>query len=166
MNRVVVCIVVVLVTSGCIALPVGQSPKQERPVEFVADNPSNTTYTFEVFVVETPANLTIRRSDGKVDTYALGPGVGTTDPGGNRTYTEVEVPDSARLHGRFTLESGESNHSKIEVLPRNFSLVIPVYRDENEIVSYVTASDCDELALATLRVTSHRKNLSVTHSCV
>jgi hypothetical protein len=172
MKRVYALLLVAVVTSGCIATPFGKPPKQEHPVEFVAENSANTTYTFEVFLVETPANITVRISDGRVYTDDIDPGVVNSDPGDNRTYTAVEVPDTARFHGRFTLKPGESKQTSVKNLPRNFALVVSVYRgnNEHEIIGYITASDCDELALAKLRVTSHLSDserwISATYACV
>lgn len=170
MKRSYVLLLVVLVTSGCIAIPFGEPPKQDHPVKFVAENSANMTHTFEVYLVETPANLTVGISDGREYMDDIDPGVTNIDPGDNRTFSKVEVPDTARFHGRYTLEPGESKQTSIKNLPRHFALVITVHRGDNEheIIGYVTATDCDELALAKLRVTSYSRDfaLSVTHACV
>lgn len=162
-------VLVVVLTSGCIT-PFGEPPKQDQPVEFVAENSANTIHTFEVFLVETPANLTVQDSEGRVSRGSISPGVGTTYPAKNRTYTTVEVPDTVRFHGQFTLNSSESNHTSIKNVPRHFAVVVTVHRNqsEDEIIGYVTATDCDELALTKLRVTSYTRDyaLSVTHACV
>lgn len=168
MARIRVMILVLLVsTTGCLAVPFDRPINQERPVTFVAENSINTTYAFEVFVVQRPANVTYHLNDGRTGTLPITEGVSTNDPGANRTYTNVQVPDSARLHGRFRVAPGESNQSSIENLPRNFAVVVVVYQDEHEIVGFVTAN-CDDLALAKLRVTSHSREyaLSTTHACV
>lgn len=166
MTRIRVFVLVVLVfTSGCIAVPFDQPSKQERPVTFVAENSVGTTHTFEVSVVQRPANVTYRRNDGMKEMVDIGEGVGTYDPGDNYTFTSVEPPDSARLHGQFRVEPGESKQSSIENLPRNLALVVVVYQAENEIVSFVTAN-CDDLAVAKLRVTRNAGPVSVTHACV
>lgn len=174
MKRLHTFLMVFLVTAGCIAIPFGEPPKQTHPVKFVADNSANMTYTFEVYLVETPANVTVRLSDGRVYRGSISPGVGPTDPGDNRTFTNVKVPATARFHGRFRLEPGESNQTSIKNLPRDFAVVISVYRGDNEheIIGYATATDCDDLALAKLRVTSHSMDadpwtwISTTHACV
>ncbi|MFC6993813.1 hypothetical protein ACFQH3_20100 [Haladaptatus sp. GCM10025707] len=54
----------------------------------------------------------------------------------------VELPDSARLHGRYTLAPGEENRSSVKELPADFAVVVVISRDEAEIISYVTAH-CD-----------------------
>ena len=164
-------VVLVFVLAGCVALPFDQPINQEQPVQFIANNSAETPYTFEVFVVKRPANVTFQRSDGKSGTLDIGQGVGTTNPGGNRTYTEVEVPDTARSHEQLDVAPGESKRSSVESLPRNFALVVTVSQDENQIVGFVTAN-CDDLALAKLRVTRNSEPLtssvrvSTTHSCV
>jgi hypothetical protein len=170
MKRVYALLLIVVVTAGCIAVPFGEPPKQNH--SFIAKNTANTTYTFEVFVVELPANITIRRSDGMVDTDPIEVG-NYFDPGENRTYTAVEVPDTARLHGRFTLEPGESIRTPIKNHPKRFALVLLAYQGDNEheIVGYVTAIGCiynKERTTLKLRVTSHSGEypLRVTDTCV
>lgn len=105
-------------------------------------------------VVELPANVTIRRDDGLTATTDMDQGLITNDPGDNYTYTAVELPDSARLHGQYTLEPGEEKRTSIKELPPDFVVVVVVYQDENEIISWVSAG-CDDLALVALGVSSY-----------
>ncbi|KTG08586.1 hypothetical protein AUR64_18100 [Haloprofundus marisrubri] len=76
----------------------------------------------------------------------------------------MEVPESARLHGNFTLGANETVNSSIEDPPRGFAIVVTVHRDKKEIISYVTAN-CDDLPLIGLKVTRHSEGVSVVHSC-
>ena len=158
------CLGLLLITAGCTLPYFDQPVKQKRPVMLMVNNSANTTHTFEASVVELPADVTFRLSDDRTGTHSIGEGVGTVDSGDNQTYTSVELPESARLHGRFTLGPGESYQSAIGNLPRNFAVVVVVYQDENEAVSFVIAN-CDDLALVALRVTSYEDRVSVTHSC-
>ena len=163
-SRGIVALVALVLIAGC-TLPIDQPTKQERPVTLQVNNSANTTYTFEVSVVELPAEYTIRLRDGRSDTTSIGQGIVSHNPGDNRTFTAVELPESARLHGRYRLAPGESNQTAIETVPPRGAVVVVVYQDESEIVWYVTAN-CDDLDLAALRVTRTSDWVSVTHSCV
>lgn len=166
MNRPQVLLLIVLVfTAGCGALPIDQPIKQERPVTLLMNNSVDATATFEMSIVQLPAEYTVRRSDGLNTTAAVNEGITVHDPGDNRTFTAIELPDSARFHGRYAVEPDESNRTSVDDLPRNFVIVVVVYQDEDEIASYVTAS-CDDLPLAALRVTRIPEGVTVTHSCV
>lgn len=156
-------LIVLVLTAGC-SLPIDQPTKQERPVRLQLNNTINATPTFEVSVVERPANITVRFHDGRVGTGSISEGITVADSGENQTYKTVELPESARLHGRYTLEPRESEQTAIDNLPVNFAVVVVVSRAPNEIVSYVTAN-CDDLDLAALRVTRTSYGVSVTHSC-
>lgn len=158
----VLCLSLLLVLTGCVGL-VFDEP-QERPVTAVLNNSANSTFTFKVSVVELPANLTTRREDGLTGTGPIGQGGGTHEPGVNYSFTAVELPDSAYLHGRYTLEPGKEKRtnispsdfaSKRETFPRRFAVVVVVYHDKNEdeIIEYTTVN-CDEADLTGLKVTS------------
>lgn len=160
----IVCLSLLLTTAGCMVPYFDQPIKQEQPVTLIVNNSANTTQTFEASVVQLPANVTYRLNDGRVGTHSIGEGVGSVNSGDNQTYTSVELPESARLHGRFTLEPGQSNRSAIANLPWNFAVVVVVYQHENNATSFVVAN-CDDLALVALRVTSYEDHVSITHSC-
>jgi len=156
-------LVALVVLAGC-TLPIDQPTKQERPVRLQLNNTINATPTFEVSVVERPANITVRYHDERIGESSITEGVLVAESGENQTYKAVELPESARLHGRYTLEPGESTETAIDHLPVNFAVVVAVYQDENKIVSYVTAN-CDDLDLTALRVTRTPDGVSTAHSC-
>lgn len=154
------CLGILLVLAGCTAGPIGG---QEGSVAVTVNNSANVTYTFEVSVVELPANVTLRRSDGINSTGPIGPGLTTTEPPDNEFYTAVELPDSAKRNGQYSLEPGEENHSSIEEFPRNFAVVVVIYQDENEIVSWVSAT-CDG-NLVFLEVTMFHYGSGSAYNC-
>ena len=142
-----VCLAVLFILMGCISTPFGGPSEQERPVNLILNNSANETHTFEVWVVELPANVSYRRSDGLTGTWEIDEGVGSIEPGDNRTYTAVNLSESARLHGRYTLDSGEENQSSIERLPRESAVVVVAYQAENEIIEWVSANCADQSLL-------------------
>lgn len=155
-----------VVLSGC-TLPIDQPTKQERPARLQFNNTINETTTFEVSVVQRPANLTVYYHDERVGHGTITEGAVNANSGENQTFKRIELPDSAYFHGRFTVEPGESNRTEIDEqhLPVNFAVVVTVYETENHIQSYVTMN-CDDLDLAGLRVTRTSYGVAVAHSCV
>lgn len=142
----ILCLVSLLTLAGCSIGTLTGSSGQTGPVGFNATNAANVTYTFEVSVVELPANVTTKLPDGRTGNYDIGPGLATTEPT-NRYYTSVKPPDSARLHGRYTLEPGETNISNISTssLPDDFAVVVTIHHN-NGVVSWVTATCSSNLA--------------------
>jgi len=156
---------ILLVLAGC-TLPIDQPTKQEHPVRLQFNNTINETTTFEVSVVQRPANITVYLNDGRVGEGLITEGSTVAYSGENQTYKRIELPDSAYFHGRFTVKPGESNRTEIneQHLPVNFALVITVYETENQIQAYTTMN-CDDLDLNGYRVTRTSYGVSVTHSC-
>jgi len=164
-NSSLVLIAFIVLVSGCVTLPFGQPTKQERPVAIHLDNSANTSHTFEVSVVELPANITTRINEDRVSTTPIHEGITSHNPGDNRTFSAVELPDSARLHGQYMLAAGETNETSIDDLPRRFAVVVTISRNEGEIVWYIIAN-CGGQALAGLEVFRTPDWVSVAHSCV
>ena len=143
----VLCLSVLLASAGCSSAIFGESPDQRGPVGLNVTNAANDTYTFEVSVVELPANVTTRLPDGRIGNYDVSPGLSTYDPGVNQYYTSVEPPNSARLHGRYTLRPGETNISNISAsdISEEFAVVVIVHHNDG-VVSWVTATCSGDLA--------------------
>lgn len=148
--------------AGCTAVPFSDSSAQERPVKLGLINSANVTHTFEVAVVELPANVTIRRPTGGDYTSDIDPGLSTHDPGDYHKITAVEFPESARLHGRFTLEPGETNESEITEFPTDFAVVVVIYHDDH-VISRVS-STCDG-TLVYFEVASRYDGSSSAYNC-
>ena len=161
----ILCLAGLLVTAGCVAGPFGG---QDRPVKIVLNNSANTIQTFEVSVVELPATVRTKFGDNRTADNSIGEGVGQIRPPENSTYRAVKLPDSARLHGRYTLEPGEQNQSSITDLPRDFAVIVVVYQDENEITSWVSAN-CGSEDLLALEVQSYPfpepGGVALAHAC-
>lgn len=148
-----------LMLAGCTGGLFGQN----APTAVTVDNSDNVTHTFEVMVVELPANATIRRDDGLSGVVDLGAGgVTTNDPGENHTYTAVELPESARLHSRYSLEPRERNRTSIEEFPRDFAVVVIIYEGDN-IVAWVSSTCPGNLVF--LRVTMNDYGASASFNC-
>lgn len=65
---------------------------QNEPVTLLVETSENVTntYTFEVWVVELPATVTVYWSDGLVEKTDISQGIVTSDPGEYHRITRVE----------------------------------------------------------------------------
>lgn len=135
-----------LTLAGCSAGTFGEPSGQEGPVGLNVTNAASVTHTFEASVVELPANVTTQLPDGRKEVDDIEPGLWSHEPA-NRYFTSVKPPDSARLHGRYTLEPGETNISNISTssLPDDFAVVVTIHHNDG-VVSWVTATCSGDLA--------------------
>ena len=133
------CLVILLALAGCSAGIFGEPSGQKGPVGLNVTNAANATHTFEVYVVELPANVTAQLPDGRKGSGDIGPGLSSHDPGVNGYYTSVEPPDSARLYKRYRLETSETRISNITTFPEDFAVLVTVHNDGG-VVSWVTAT--------------------------
>jgi hypothetical protein len=121
----------------------GGPSDQRGPVGLNVTNAANTTHTFEIFVVNLPANLTIKNVEKGTYTTDIGQaGLSTTKLNSyNNTVTAVEPPDTARIHGRHILKTGETNRSNISNFRDNSAVVVVV--THNSTVASLVTSQCD-----------------------
>jgi hypothetical protein len=118
-------------------------------------------------VIELPANITTVRDDGVTGEGRIGQGLHGYSPGENRTWTTVKFTPSPRLHGRYTLSPGEENITEIKEFPPEFTIAVIVYRSENEIISFGTAT-CSDHALLGFRVVRRigpSGGITLTYEC-
>lgn len=148
----VVCLTVLLVTAGCMASPFDDSTDQERPVTLVLNNSANVTQTFEVSVVDADASVTVRLNDSRTVNDTIGQGLVTTSSGDDYFYTEIELPESARLHGRYTLEPGEVKRTSIEDFPQDAAVVVVLHRADK--IGWWATAYCSDGALVVFSATS------------
>jgi len=116
------------------------------------NNSANATQTFEVWVVNPKNNLTVRLNDSRTINTTISPGLTSSSSGQYHYYTAVEPPESARLHGRFTIKPGEEERSTIEEFPRTYAVVVILIQGD-KIGWYATAK-CGNEVLIGLEVTS------------
>lgn len=143
------CLAALLVLTGCTAGPLGGPSEQDRPVELVLNNSANATQTFEVWVVEAGATATVRREDNLTGNYTIDQGL-RTHSSGPYAWTTVELPDSARLHGRFTVEPGEEKRGSIEEFSHDSAVVVVLYQDDK--IGWWASAYCSDGALVGLEV--------------
>lgn len=144
------CLVVLLITAGCAVGPFTGPSEQNQPVTFVLDNSANVTQTFNVFVVRAPAKVKAKRADGITGNYTVGQGL-RSHSSGPYAWTKVELPNSAQLHGWFTVEPGKKERGTIEEFSQNSAVVVVLYQDGN-ISGWWASAYCSDGALVGLEV--------------
>lgn len=144
------CLGLLLVTAGCVTGPFDGPSDQEQPPQLLLNNSANETQTFEVWVADPRDNVTARRDDGNVGNYTIDGALSTHSSGDYHAWKEVELPDSARLHGRFTIDPDEENRSSIDEFPRGYSVVVIVYQGDNS--GWWASTNCGSQALVGLEV--------------
>ena len=153
-----------VISAGC-AYGVFSGPStQQGPVGLNLTNRENETNTFEVFVVDRPANLTIKNVNKGTYSADIGEaGISNTKLNSyNNTVTGIEPPDTARTHGRYVMQPGETRLSNITDFKDN-SAVVVVISHNGTVASYVT-SQCDG-DLVAVRVMMHYYGASGAYDC-
>lgn len=145
----ILCLGVLLILAGCTAGPFGG---QEGTVTVAINNSANVTQTFEVLVVEAPAEVKVQREDGVSGNYTIGQGL-RSHSSGPYAWTSVEPPDSSRFHGQFTVEPGQKKWSSIKNFSQNSAVVVILYQGENKSGWWASAY-CSDGALVGLEVHS------------
>jgi hypothetical protein len=159
----VFCLVIFVMLAGCVGAFAGPY-NQKGPVGLNVTNAANTTHTFEVFVVDLPANLTIKNVNKGTYTDDVGTaGISTTKLDSyNNTVTAIEPPDTARFHGRYTLNTGKTVLSNVTDF-RDKSVVVVIISHDGIVASLVT-SQCDG-DLVAVRVGMYYYGSSSAYDC-
>ena len=100
-------------------------------------------------MVDPSSTVTVHLNDSRSSNTTAGQGL-QTHSSGNYYYTAVDLPDSARVHGRFTVESGEEKRSSIEEFPRGYAVVVVLYRGDK--IGWWASANCNDRALVGLDV--------------
>lgn len=153
-------------------------PVRERPIHPIREHPlrtvnlgneANETYRFEAWISEIGSSLTVRRSSGDSHTFELGTANGfgsesvKQDP-----VTAVELPDSAQLYGKYTLESGEKMEAVMREIRHDEVLVVVVVNEVNDTILGLHGVHCGSVFLADLTLSvrdSQEPELGWSSSC-
>lgn len=144
------CLGVLLVLAGCTAGPFSTPSKQDQPVELVMNNSANATQTFEVWVVEAGATVTVHRNDSESYNSTIEQGLKTYSSGKYHYHTAVEPPKSARLHGQFVVAPGDENRSSVDDFSKNSAVVVVLYQGDK--IGWWASAYCSDGALVGLEV--------------
>ncbi|MFC5972902.1 hypothetical protein ACFPYI_16320 [Halomarina salina] len=121
--------------AGCSGVLSDAPRTQEAPIELIGNSSVNTTYTVEIFLVNTSTTLDIRRNDGKshsrkVDGYSL-----SAEPTDGYHYTSVD-PEPARFVANLTIGPGEVVEREVRNRPVDSLFLIVVYDENSHITDY------------------------------
>lgn len=158
---------VLLTITGCSAIPFGEPTAQKEPAPVVLVNNATLTETFKLAVIDEGANMTVHRSEGQIFNFTIGQGSSTTKTTTDNKMTEIEFPDSARIHGRYTLEPGERKELSIENVAPNEAIVITIYDEPEGTYRAIKSLSCGGPVLG-YRVTTQAEGedeTESTHQC-
>lgn len=125
------CLVILIITAGCAAVPFGDSQSQENPAPVVMKNNASIVETFEVAVIPVGDNVSVTRKSGDVFNYTIKKGSSTYKTSSENKFTKMQFPNSADKYGTYTLKPGEQKSINISEVSSNEAIVILIY-DEPE----------------------------------
>ena len=148
--RAVACLLLLVGSVGCLAMPFGEPTPQDEPAPVMLVNNATQTETFTVGVIGEEDNLTIYRRNTSNFNLSPGPGSGTHIIGGT---TKIEFPESAQIYGDHTLEPGEQKLVNVTDVAPNEAIVVLVYDEEDQTYRAIKTLSCSTAILG-YRVTS------------
>ncbi|WP_435360234.1 hypothetical protein [Haloarchaeobius sp. DFWS5] len=158
---------IIVFLAGCTTVPFTGQTDQEQSVQIRVGNNGETTQTFEVHTVEPGTNFTINYPGDRVGNHTIGEGSRQINSGDGSYFESVEVPDSARNHGQYTLQPGQGTERNITEFSSPFAVIIVVYQSEKEVLAVVSVN-CGDASLTGLEVKSDENSgngVNVAHSC-
>lgn len=145
-----------VVLAGCAAPPFDIPFYQEPTVHL--ENAANDTYRFEVFKAVIGPNVTVHRRSGDSHTFELGSatgfgsGVARGDP-----VTSIDLPDTARRYGTYTLAPGETKNLAIDIR-QDEALLVVVYHEEDGTTLGFHGVHCRPVYLASFTLTVRKED--------
>lgn len=146
-------LVLLVIIAGCSAVPFGDPTPQEEPAPVMLVNNATLTETFEVAVMDVGSNLTVTREDGDTFNQTIGQGSSTTYATNKNPDVKIEFPESARVHGEYTLEPDERKQVPVENVAPDQAIVVLVYDDPEETYRAIHTVSCSKAILG-IRATS------------
>ena len=139
----IVGLVLLVGIAGCSAVPLGEPTPQEKPAPVMLVNNETQTEIFTVGVTREEASLTVHRCDGKVYNFSPGPGSGTHVLSRENPIIKIAFPESAQIHGKYMLDSGERKLINISNVAPNEAIVVLVYDREDGMYRSIKTLSCD-----------------------
>lgn len=124
--------VLMILLAGCAAVPFDTPVSQEPTVHL--ENAANDTYRFEVFKAVIGPNVTVHRRSGDSHTFELGSATGFGSGSAREdSVTSIDLPDTARRYGTYTLAPGETKNLAIDIR-QDEALLVVVYHEEDDAI--------------------------------
>ena len=158
----------IFVLAGCGAIPLGEQIPQDEPAPVMLVNNATQTETFTVGVVQEGAFVNATRSNNQTANYRIGQGSATIENPRTNPFTTVAFPESARIHGEYTLEPGEQKLLNITDIAPTEAIVITVFDEGDQTYRSIKSLSCSG-SIAGYRVTSQAGGSAdwtmSTHQC-
>lgn len=138
----VLVVISVCVLSGCSGLHTSSVGTQANPVNVTANNTANSTYTLEIFLINSTTDIHIVRNDGMNDTMDS-PGHSYSEGPGEGFYFTLVDPEPAQLVLNMTVSPGEVGERTIRNRPVNTKVMIVPYDEQGRIPEW-HVEDCDK----------------------
>ena len=138
--------------AGCSGIPVFDPPPQDEPAPVKLVNNASVTERFEVAVVRLGEGVSVTREDGDTFNKTVGEGSSTLITSSENKFVSITFPDSARVHGQYTLEPGESKLLHIGNVAPDQAIVILVYDKPEETYRAVKSLNCGGAAILGYKV--------------
>jgi hypothetical protein len=143
---VIVGVGAVVLLTGCTGGIFGPPPLQNQPPTLVVENAHNTTYTFEVWIINSEGlgeNMTITERGGVRYHMTISPGLSTYKWDSHSRYVNsITFPSNLSTeYAEWRLRPGEYNESDIPNFRRGSTIAVAVSHD-GRYLSLVTAN-CD-----------------------
>lgn len=140
--QIVLALTVLVTLAGCSAIPFGEPTAQQEPAPIMLVNNASLTETFEVAVVDVGSHILATRSNNQTANYTVSQGSSTIVNPDTYPFTRIELPDSARIHGRYTLEPGDRKQLSIENVAPNQAIVVLVYDEPDGTYRAIKTLSC------------------------
>jgi hypothetical protein len=106
-------------------------------------NNASLNETFEVAVVDVGTDITGYREAGGKFNKTVGQGSSTLKTTSDNKIVNVELPESARIHGRYTLEPGERRQLSVAHVGPNKAIVILIYDEPEQTYRAIKSLSCE-----------------------
>lgn len=159
--------VLVVGLAGCSATPFGQPPIQKEPVPLVIKNNATQSQTFEVSIIEVGKKITIYAEGNVTDNITVSEGSYTLKSPSN-PMLRLDLPESARVHGGYTLSPGEKKKTYIKNFSRDSAIVITIYDEEENTYRAIKSLNCGGAPILGYRVETQAEGEDETvstHQC-
>lgn len=154
--------------AGCSGIPVFDPPAQDEPAPVKLANNATITERFKVAVIDVGTEFTVTRADGGSFEYRVSEGSHTTVTTSDNKFVKITFPDSARMHGQYTLEPGESKLIQVENVAPDEAIVILVYDDPEGTYRAIKSLNCGGQVILGYKVVTQAEGEDDTgsiHSC-
>lgn len=135
------CLVLVVILAGC-SPGTFEQLVNEKAAPVHLENAANDTYRVEVWIAVIGPNMTVRRRNGDTRNHTLTSSLFGSDSEKGNPITAVDMPETARRHGNYTLAPGDEEDFTIDEIRQDESLLVVVHNVETGRILGVVGAHC------------------------